>query len=262
MSLYVYQKSGKTPPPPPQPILEPPPPPQPAKIASVGPHILPTITSALGLFLIAFVVWPIFSYELFDTQSAPPTTNTGLLIPLVEQTSTSLTAFAAAPKIVGSVDYTHASNWFPSSKNTSPSNLSGPTSYTLSIPKLNIENAEVIIGSDDLSKSLIQYRETSQPGKLGSPVIFGHSILPQFYNPKNYMAIFSTLPTLENGDSVIIDYDNVKYTYTVTEKQEVMPEDLWVLEQRYDSKKIKLITCVPPGLKTKRLVVTAELQQL
>lgn len=267
MSLYIYQKAqtNSALPPTPQHSITPPPPttstPKPAQPPRSLLSLLPLGTSITGLVLILSVAWPIVYYEILGNQTSPPTTSTGLLNPLAD--SSSLAAFAAAPKIVGSLDYTHASNWFPSSPPTTQVvRPTGPNTYTLSIPKLNIENAQVIIGSDDLSKSLIHYTETALPGQLGSPVIFGHSILPQFYNPKNYMSIFSTLPTLEKDDQIIVEYDGITYTYSVIEKQEVMPEDLWVLEQRYDSKKIKLITCVPPGLKTKRLVVTAELQSL
>ena len=261
MSLYIYRKSGQPQPPP---TPEPPHPslPSPAKFYRSHFRTLPILTSVIGLLLITFVVWPIFSYEFTVDKYSPPTTHTGLLTPLVDQASTSIAAFAAAPKIVGSVDYTQASNWFPQAQTNSNGQISGPDSYTVSIPKLDIDQANVIIGSDDLSKSLIHYSETALPGQLGSPVIFGHSILPQFYNPKNFTSIFSTLPTLEKDDPIIVDYDGVKYTYNVIEKQEVFPEDLWVLEQHYDSKKIKLITCVPPGLKTRRLVVTAELSKI
>lgn len=263
MTLYTYKKAGTPAPEPDFPLPDPVPQvaPKPAVIKRLNPHLLPTITSVLGLFLILFVIWPIISYEFVGDQNSPPTTNSGLLIPLVDQ-ATSFTAFAAAPKIVGSVDYTQASNWFPASPTGNNSPTTDADSYELSIPKLKIDTAKVIIGSEDLSKSLIHYAQTALPGQLGSPVIFGHSILPQFYNPKNYMSIFSTLPTLEKGDEIIINYDKVKYTYAVSEKLEVMPEDLWVLQQHYDAKKIKLITCVPPGLKTRRLVVTAELVQL
>mgnify|MGYP005855693527 CR=1 FL=1 len=265
MSLYIYQKAQTNPPPAhfPRSSTDSPSPtsPKPAHPPRSLLSLLPLGTSIIGLVLIFSVAWPIVYYEILGNKTSPPTTDTGLLNPLAD--SSSLAVLAAAPKIVGSLNYTHASNWFPNSPATTQvTRPTGPNTYTLSIPKLNIENAHVIIGSDDLSSSLIHYNETALPGQLGSPVIFGHSILPQFYNPKNYMSIFSTLPTLEKDDQIIVDYDGISYTYSVTEKQEVMPEDLWVLEQRYDSKKIKLITCVPPGLKTKRLVVTAELQPL
>jgi sortase A len=221
--------------------------------------LLPTFTSVVGLALVSSVLWPILSYELLaaNLEAASGRTETGLLNPLIEDTGLSL---ITGPRVVGNVDFTKASNWF---SNLPPviegETETGPMVYKLSIPKLNIEDASVLVGGEDLSQSLIHYQGTARPGQLGSPVIFGHSILPQFYNPRNYISIFSLLPTLERGDDIIVEYDGITYTYEVTSKEEVYPDNVSVLEQSYDSKLIKLINCVPPGLKTKRLVVTAKL---
>lgn len=132
------------------------------------------------------------------------------------------------------------------------------TSYFLSIPKLKIEKAKVVVGVD-LKNSLAQYPGTSLPGTLGNPVIFGHSVLPQFFNPKNYMTIFSTLPTLQPGDEILIDLNNIRYKYIVEKMIEVSPDDVSVLAQRYDDYYLTLVTCVPPGTYLKRLLVRARL---
>lgn len=158
------------------------------------------------------------------------------------------------------LDYTKVSNWFP----TAPKGQEVPLNvknYTISIPKLNIEKATVNIGGEDLSKSLIQYPGTAYPGKIGNSVIFGHSILPIFYDPKNYLAIFSTLPTLKKGDEVIVNYDGITYFYMVEDLFEVLPSDISVLEQRSDNSYLTLVTCTPPGhpLKPRRLIVRAKL---
>lgn len=241
MPLYVYQKQL---------------PPQPKpRTLRFNFHILPFLASLAGLLLIGTVVYPLLSYEYLSRRNTVPTTTSGLLIPSAAL-SDSLEVFASGPVVVGNVDFTKASNWFATS--TVPTSHDA-VFYSISIPKLKIDNATVAYGSDDLSKQLIQYSDTAMPGTLGSPVIFGHSILPQFYNPKNYMSIFSLLPTIAKGDTIIINYDNVTYTYAVTSKYEVFPTDLSPLEQQYDSKRLKLITCVPPGLKLRRLVVTADL---
>lgn len=159
------------------------------------------------------------------------------------------------------IDYTKASNWFPTAPKVEeiPLNVKN---YTISIPKLNIEKATVNIGGEDLSKSLIQYPGTAYPGKIGNSVIFGHSILPIFYDPKNYLAIFSTLPTLKKGDEVIVNYDGITYRYLVEDLFEVLPSDISVLEQRSDNSYLTLVTCTPPGhpLKPRRLIVRAKLR--
>lgn len=162
---------------------------------------------------------------------------------------------------VGRVDYTKASNWFvggaPKEKFVS-NNISF---YTISIPKLRIEDVVVAINGEDLEKSLIQYPGTALPGKIGNAVIFGHSILPIFYNPQNYISIFSTLPTLKKGDLINVDYDGIAYKYKVEGLFEVHPDDIQVLEQDTSDSFLTLVTCVPPGdpRNPKRLIVRARI---
>lgn len=208
----------------------------------------------LGFFLLASVVVPIISYESASREKYPV-----LLSPLAN----------SKPELkLESYDYTRASNWFiddlPKEEFTSSKVSSNISFYTLSIPRLGIENARVNIDGEDLSKGLIQYPGTARPGKEGNTVVFGHSILPQFFNPKNYMAIFSTLPTLEKGDEIRIEYDGLSYKYVVDAMFEVLPTDIYVLDQGQRDSYISLITCVPPGhpLKPRRLVVRAKIAPL
>lgn len=208
-------------------------------------RICAAISAISGVSIIAFVVYPIVSYDKiyskkfqsqkFQIQKEEPIVN---------------------PQ---SVDYTRASNWFVGGaprEDFVPRNVSN---YTLTIPKLKIENATVTINGDDLAKSLIQYPGTALPGKFGNTVIFGHSTLPAFYNPKKYISIFSKLPTLEKGDEIFVDYDGVSYKYRVEEMFEVSPTDIQVLDQDASDSFLTLVTCVPPGhpLKPKRLIVRA-----
>lgn len=158
-----------------------------------------------------------------------------------------------------SVDFTKASNWFDIE---APSyDISKVRYYTLSIPKLKIKDATVAIGGEDLEESLIQYPGTALPGKHGNAVIFGHSILPQFFNPKDYLAIFSTLPSMKKGDEIAIRYDGISYKYVVEDLFEVKPTDLEILAQNTSDSYITLVTCTPPGdpRRPKRLIVRARL---
>lgn len=163
-------------------------------------------------------------------------------------------------------DYSQLSNWFVSGdKNqniiNNLVNSSETTSYFLSIPVLKIDNAVVDVGSMDLKKSLIQYPQTALPGQLGNTVVFGHSVLPQFFNPKSYLTIFATLFRLKTGDEIFVDFDKIKYKYRVEEMYEIKPTDLSVLEQRFDNRYLTLITCSPPGTYLRRLVVRAKLAE-
>ncbi|OGM15890.1 hypothetical protein A2V56_05200 [Candidatus Woesebacteria bacterium RBG_19FT_COMBO_42_9] len=210
--------------------------------------ILATLSGFLGMAILSYTLYPLADYELTARQSYPT-----LLSPLPDS--------ERFPDLSSEYDLTQASNWFPGGAKKEDFVASQVSYYTISIPRLKIENATVAIGGEDLSKSLVQYPGTALPGKNGNTVIFGHSILPIFYDPKDYLAIFSTLPTLKKGDKIEVNYDGVTYKYQVTDLFEVLPDELDVLTQDSSNSYISLITCVPPGhpLKPRRLVVRAKI---
>lgn len=213
--------------------------------------IVASIWAISGLTILAAVFWPIVSYQSPQDQSQV----SGLVEPIPSQ----------KPLIVNEdLDYTKASNWFAGGASREDFYAAKVSYYTLSIPKLKIENATVAIGGEDLAKSLVQYPGTALPGKLGNSVIFGHSVLPIFFNPKNYISIFSTLPTLKTGDEIIVNYDSVTYKYRVENMFEVSPTDIQVLEQDKSDSFLTLVTCVPPGdpRKPRRLIVRARIVPL
>ena len=256
--------------------------PSPGKMIPRHLRILPTLISSLGLGMVASVVWPIGSYQLALLLSRQEV-GSSLLSPISYEAFGSEAGLETdlGPTLVADIDYTKASNWFTFSPVDGPEpvvpesesafiDLSGEPGgrlpvetvtdeYILAIPSLGIKQAKVRSDTDDLAKSLIQYKKTPFPGQAGSPVVFGHSTLPQFFSVSNYLTIFSTLPTIKLGADIFIDYAGVKYTYRVSRMYEVKPNDIWVLKQDYNQKKLKLITCVPPGTKLRRLVVEAEL---
>lgn len=209
--------------------------------------ICAVIWGVSGLVILISVLLPIAEYEAESRQKYPQ-----LLNPIVEEETS---------ESAQDVDYTRASNWFVGAAEEEDFISSNVSHYTLSIPALGIETATVAIGGEDLRDSLIQYPGTAPPGKIGNAVIFGHSILPQFFNPENYLAIFSTLSKLSEGNSIYINYDGISYKYQVEDMFEVRPTDIQVLEQSASGSFLSLITCTPPGhpLKPKRLIVRARL---
>lgn len=214
-------------------------------------RIFAIILFLVGAVFFASVALPIAGYEL-NTKSKF-TKKDELLTPL------SPIAILGA----STTDFTHASNWFAGSPTFQDETVSPKIRYyTVSIPKLKIERAAVEIAGDDLSKHLIHYKGTALPGRRGNTVVFGHSMLPQFYNPKNYLSIFSKLPTLEKGDEIIVEYDGITYRYQVSEMIEVSPDKVEVLQQNTAQHSLSLITCVPPGTYLKRLVVHATLMPI
>ncbi|MEK7622557.1 MAG: sortase [Patescibacteria group bacterium] len=243
-----------------------------SRIFSRFSKLLPTIMITVGASLIISVGYPIVSFELGSgrnsqrskvlspvPQSAVSQAK-GLLSPVDPMKPQVL---ANAPTVGNSsVDYSQVNNWFNFSQPQTLLSPSNTTHYTITIPKLRINEALVTIGGSDLDSSLIHYGGTANPGEVGNPVIFGHSILPQFYNPKNYRSIFSLIPTLKPGDEIIVGYDGITYKYVVYDYFEVLPEEIDILEQRYNQKDLTLVTCVPPGTYWRRGLVKARLVEL
>ncbi len=254
-------------------------------VVRVGASLLPLFLIVVGFLLLGSATLPIVGFYI---KTVPQIRAEKLASPIPEDkildTSPLVTAqmdqdgelgevveqLHQGPVIVDAeLDYTNLSNWFDDETMVDLSSRTDLLSqqvgeYILEIPKLDIEKAVVKIGGTDLDESLIQYPGTSLPGKPGNPVIFGHSLLRQFYNPKEsnprrYNSIFSTIMTLEKGDKIYIYYGDVKYTYVVQSKTEVKPTDTYILSQEYSSRQIKLVTCVPEGTYLKRGVVTAQL---
>jgi len=156
-------------------------------------------------------------------------------------------------------DFTQANIWFPTSSLPTSQNEVKLKHYTLSIPRLNLYDLSVDVGGNDLSKTLIHYLPTSLPGQYGNVAIFGHSTLPQLYNPKDYKTVFTYLPQMDIGDKVIAQVEGKKYTYEVSDIFIVDPDQVSVLDQQFNESYISLITCVPPGTHLQRLVVKARL---
>ncbi len=253
------------------------------RVVRFGASFVPIFFIVVGLFLLGSAVMPIASFYLKNLSTTPT-----LIAPIPQDKILSMTPLVVAqttmvgditqemgqvrrgPVIVDAeLDYTNLSNWFEDQVVIDLVNRTSLLSkqvgeYVLEIPKLEVYNATVKIGGTNLDESLIQYPGTSLPGKPGAPVVFGHSLLRQFYNPKEtnprrYNTIFSTIMTLEPGDRVFLTYGDVKYTYAVIDKTEVKPSDTYILSQDYSSQQLKLVTCVPEGTYLRRGVVTAQL---
>lgn len=220
----------------------------------------------IGFGLLVNAAYPIITYQLlvsprFSSSFVSP--NTEAAIAQTFGVPKDISTQKEQNEILGTqidlLDLTKASNWFPDKDVIfDPSQTS---LYFLSVPKLGIEEAKVSLGND-LGRSLIQYPGTAAPGRFGNTVIFGHSVLPQFFSPKNYTTIFSTLPTLRPKDEIWITYNQIRYRYLVEQMIEVSPNDVSILAQRYDDSYLTLITCVPPGTYLKRLIVRARLTKV
>lgn len=228
-------------------------------------NIFSYVTLSIGLLLLFWSFYPVISFELYsrfilknDVDSPVPTSNTASSVREAQAVLGTNDAFSSNLK-----DFTQAHLWFPGRQGEDGQKpLIGVREFFLTIPKINITKAKVVVGGDDLTKSLIHYVPKSMPGEFGNVSIFGHSTLPQLYNEKDYKTIFTYLPSLEKGDTIFVDVGDLEYEYEVTDMFVVNPDKISVLDQQYDAAYLTLVTCVPPGTFWKRLIVKAKLIKL
>ena len=217
---------------------------------------------SLGGFIFAlYMSYPLLSWKLFNE---PALANQAIATPIPKTTILSSDSMrglfmATADRIAGT-DYTNAQNWYPGySEGGNKPNIS---LYALSIPKIKIANAEVSTVDTDLKSHLINYGGTAVPPEKGNAVVFGHSTLPQLFNPRDYKTIFANAHKLEVGDKIHVTVNNVEYTYTIFNITVTDPEDTSVLAQQYDDSYLTLITCTPPGTIWKRLIIKSRLEAI
>ncbi|HVZ67271.1 MAG TPA: sortase [Patescibacteria group bacterium] len=216
----------------------------------------------LGILISIYFFFPVLAYQMFvanayegDSIEVPipkymvADKETGGIGSLIAQGINSLTT-----------NYYDARNWYPQL----PAGQEAPkdvAKYTLSIPKLKINNAEVSTKDYDLANHLVQYFGTAIPGQKGTSIIFGHSTIPAWFDPKNYKTIFATLHTIKVGDEIDVTVDGQNYKYKIFSIVITTPNDTNILSQSYDNSYITIVTCTPPGTIWKRLVVRAALQK-
>lgn len=107
-------------------------------------------------------------------------------------------------------------------------------------------------GSTELRTGPGRYEGTALPGTPGGVVgIAGHRT--------SWSAPFRKIDRLRKGDKITMTMPYGKFTYAVTTKRIVTPDDVWVLKNRNRSR-IVLTACHPLFSAAKRIVVTAELR--
>lgn len=211
-----------------------------------------------GALLFSYTFFPLVSWQIYF---APVFASQKIQAPIPTRTvinAGSITELFSNVTTSFNTDYTNAYNWYPGyTKKTSTI-----ATYNITIPKLSITDAIVTNSDSDLTKHLVQFNSDSVPPKEGNSVIFGHSTLPQLYDPKNYKTIFANAYKLSVGDEIFIERDNIKYIYKIERITVVEPSDTSVLTQDFTDSYITIITCTPPGTIWKRLVIRARLEKI
>ncbi len=225
-------------------------------------RILGIFTCIVGIALLIYVSLPLISWQFFFSPIFASTTFTAPIPQatiLNEQTVQSLIKNGA--RTLAGIDYTNAQNWFPGyiyNKKTHPMT----PLYYLSIPTLDIKNALVSTTDNDLSQHLVHYEGTTLPGTKGNTVIFGHSTLPQLFNPSDYKTIFATVYKLKVSDELKVTINDITYTYKIFSFSVVEPSDTSIFTQQFDNEYVTLVTCTPPGTTWKRLIIKARLERI
>ncbi len=210
------------------------------------PKMLSLFCLGIGVFVLVQIIMPVASFKLWE-------------ISLDRQNMELLSPDPKTAAVLGvSVE---SQNSFPAI--ISNNNRTAPLPYKefkLSIPSLKLEDLKVIVESNDFDQNLAQLPGTALPGERGNVFITGHSSLPQFFRPGNYKAIFAHLPDVKKGDEIEISAGAQNFKYTVQSLKIVDPKETWVInppdnQGRY----LTLMTCVPPGLYLKRLIILAKL---
>ena len=173
-------------------------------------RLIPLSMFTAGLVALSYVAWPIISYQLIVAPSykitatarpipdnyviSPINSKQAKIDPLLKENSPLYPAVALAsePQVLDNpFDLTNPANWFPGAPAyaNQSSGLSASTikEYALTIPKIGVEDARVVVGGGDLSQYMIHYGGTALPGEFGNAVVFCHSTLPQFFNHGRFL---------------------------------------------------------------------------
>ena len=95
------------------------------------------------------------------------------------------------------------------------------------------------------------------PGQVGNAVFSAHSSNDAFA-PGDHKFVFAQNEKLVKDDIIYMHYQGKRYTYAVTKKEVVMPNEVSRVQIQTDKPMLTLISCVPLGTAEKRLLVFAE----
>lgn len=209
--------------------------------------LLSLLSLGLGVFVLVQVVMPFAAYKAWEMSFynqnvllADPVPNKSAVL------GVSISNVGNFPAIVSDVTRTVAPPY---------------KEFTLSIPKINLQGAKVLVDTNEFENNLSHLPGSALPGEKGNVFVTGHSSLEQLFKQDNYKAILANLPHVKKGDEILLTASGTAYKYIVEGLKVVNPSETWVVNPpdsmgRY----LSIMTCVPPGFNTKRLVVLARLQ--
>ena len=215
--------------------------------------------TAIGFAAVAFAVLPSLSWQLSVLPKLTAKIDTAP-VPKAQVLSASA-MLAQNVQVVKDPDgFSYFTTTFNPKSATPSAAVERAAEFFITVPKLKIENARVLVDELKFDKNLAHFPGTALPGETGNSFITGHSVLPQLADPKNYRAIFTRLSDLEIGDDIIVGIEDKTYHYIVQYSKIVDPHDTSVLLPISPTgRNLTLMSCVPPGTNLKRIVVIASL---
>jgi len=237
------------------------------KSRSLNPRILLRFVGLFialsGLTLAGYTFFPLISYELYIQ---PTFSSQAFASPIPQSTiitqNTLSSLFQNTADQISHLGSGDDMSWLPP---TSPDQYKevGVTeqlsNYYLSMPSLGIEDAYVSTTDNNVNLHLIHFPGTALPPNIGNAAVFGHSTLPQWFDPHNPHAIFATALDTKIGDDITITIGSKVYIYKVIQMSIVPADSTAFLAQDTDGSYVSVVTCTPPGTTWKRLWIKAKL---
>lgn len=215
--------------------------------------------TAVGFAAVVFALLPFFSWQFLVLPKLNSKIDTAP-VPKTEVLSASVVLAQNVQVIKDPDGFSYFTTTYNPKSATPSAAIERAEEFFITVPKLKIENAHVLVDELKFDKNLAHFPGTALPGDVGNSFITGHSVLPQFADSKNYRAIFTKLSDMEIGDDVIIDIEDKTYHYIVQYSKIVDPHDTSVLLPISPTgRNLTLMSCVPPGTNIKRIVVIASL---
>jgi LPXTG-site transpeptidase (sortase) family protein len=157
-----------------------------------------------------------------------------------------LIAFASKPtNPLVAVHSNESGNWIriPSLK------INVPVSEALSMKDQDILNT--------LATGVAIYPNGVRPGENGNVFIAGHSTGEPWKGP--YRFAFMNINKLKASDTIIVDYNNSRYTYVVTESRIINPQDTHFIESSGTTPTLSLMACWPLWTAKNRIIIETKL---
>src|SRR3989338_2620027 len=201
----------------------------------------------LGIFLLIQVIMPLISYKLWE-------------IGLNNQNKPLASAAPINTPILG-VSIKNSGN-FPAIISGNKRSTALPyAEFNLTVPSIKLQKVRVVVETNDFENNLAHLPGVALPGEKGNVFITGHSSLASLYRANNFKAIFANLPQVKEDDQILVEAGGQVFEYRVVNLKVIDPKDVSVINPPDQTGRyLTLMTCVPPGLYLKRLIVLAELR--